>query len=49
MKTLKYIIAALAIAVAIAGCAGGSGTSNFDTEPGMSDGSIFYMEKHEEM
>lgn len=31
MKTLKYIFASLAIAVAIAGCAGGSGTTNLDS------------------
>jgi len=30
MKTLKYLIAALAVAFALAGCAGGSGMANFD-------------------
>ena len=30
MKTLKYLIAALAVAFALAGCAGGMGSSNFD-------------------
>ena len=30
MKTIKYLIAGLAIAFALAGCAGGSGTANFD-------------------
>ena len=31
MKTLKYIIASLVIAIAVAGCAGGTGTANLDT------------------
>jgi len=31
MKALKYIIISLAIAFAIAGCAGGSGSMNLDT------------------
>jgi len=30
MKTLKYLIAGLAVAFALAGCAGGSGVANFD-------------------
>ena len=31
MKTLKYLIVALAVAFALAGCAGGSGSANFDS------------------
>ena len=32
MKLIKYLIAGLAIAFALAGCAGGSGASNFDSD-----------------
>ena len=31
MTTLKYLIAGLAVAFALAGCAGGSGSMNFDS------------------
>ena len=31
MKTLKYLIAGLAVAFALAGCAGGSGSASFDS------------------
>ena len=38
MKTLKYLIAALAIAFALAGCAGGSGAASFDAADESMDG-----------
>lgn len=31
MKTIKYIMLSLVIAVAIAGCSGGSGSMNLDS------------------
>ena len=44
MKTLKYLIAALAVAFALAGCAGGSGSANFDATSTSSDS--FIMDLH---